>query len=124
MEYTNLRELTFQIETIKSKSETEINQFLNDVVSSLDQVEGLADDLQQLLAAAGFPGIDRDKVVVVALLGCMLASIASQMSPMLREANIAKIRSISAEWSVDYNQLKHISEHSNELGKVFMRWQN
>jgi len=111
-----MEDLDLKIRTIKSKSENEIEYFIDEIVTKLEKIKHLEPELRSYLKKANvYIKEDHQKFLNVILLSCILEDIGGQMLPFIRNSNIEKVKSICRKRSLNYNQLVDLTSYTDEI---------
>jgi hypothetical protein len=114
-----MEDLDLKIRTIKSKSENEIEYFIDEIVIKLERIKHLEPELRLYLEKASvYIKEDHQKFLNIILLSCILADIRSQMLPFVRNSNIEKVKSICRKRSLNYNQLVDVTAYADEILEI------
>jgi Fe2+ transport system protein B len=119
MEKQIMEDLDLKIRTIKSKSENEIEYFVDEIVKKLEKIKHLEPKLRSYLEKASiYIKEDHQKFLNVILLSCILEDIGGQMLPFVRNSNIEKVKSICRKRSLNYNQLVDVTSYTDEILEI------
>lgn len=114
-----MEDLDLEIRTIKSKSENEIEYFVDEIVKKLEKIKHLEPKLRSYLEKASiYIKEDHQKFLNVILLSCILEDIGGQMLPFVRNSNIEKVKSICRKRSLNYNQLVDVTSYTDEILEI------
>lgn len=114
-----MEDLDLKIRTIKSKSENEIEYFVDEIVKKLEKIKHLEPKLRSYLEKASiYIKEDHQKFLNVILLSCILEDIGGQMLPFVRNSNIEKVKSICRKRSLNYNQLVDVTSYTDEILEI------
>ena len=114
-----MEDLDLKIRTIKSKSENEIEYFIDEIITKLEKIKHLEPKLRSYLEKASvYIKEDHQKFLNVILLSCILEDIGGQMLPFVRNSNIEKVKSICRKRSLNYNQLVDVTSYTDEILEI------
>lgn len=114
-----MKDLDLRIRTIKADSEEGIERFVDQIVTNLEKVKRLQQNLRSYLETAGlYIKGDQERLVSVVLLSCILGDIAGQMSPFERGRNGKKIESICMKRNLNYNQVVKVVPYCEEILEI------
>ncbi len=111
-----MADLELKIKTIKSESERDIGTFIDNMASELANIDGLENDLETFFEKKGLQVNEKkQKLFALILLSCVLGDIGTQMSPYVRNQNIAKIKDIANKININYNYLVSFTSYSDDF---------